>query len=123
MRWTRLFPTRLYLISFCGLRFADTIRTRQLAFAASELRCIVTGAQTSVEGSPSVPIAVCHPHGQHTLCKKGFPIAPEKFRMVVRNKHHHGGQYPHIGSAAATVRKPTVALSIPDIEQPYPGEI
>ena len=69
-------------ISFRGLRFADTIRTRQLAFAASELRCIVTGAQTSVEGSPSVPIAVCHPYGQHTLCKKGFPIAPEKFRTV-----------------------------------------
>src|SRR6266850_508002 len=57
-------------ISFRGLRFADTIRTRQLAFAATELRCIVTGAHTSVEGSPSVPIAVCHPYDQHSLCKK-----------------------------------------------------
>jgi hypothetical protein len=54
-------------ISFRGLRFADTLRTRRLALTANELRFIVTGSQTSVEGSPSVPIAVCHPYGQHTL--------------------------------------------------------
>jgi len=57
-------------ISFRGLRFADTIRTCRLAFAANRLRCIVTGAHTSGEGSPSVPMAVCSPYGQHTLGKK-----------------------------------------------------
>lgn len=56
-------------ISFRGLRFADTIRTCRLTFAANGLRFIVTGSQTSVEGLPSVPMAVCHLllHGRHTF--------------------------------------------------------
>jgi hypothetical protein len=54
-------------ISFRGLRFADTIRTHRLTFAANELRFIVTGSQTSGESSPSVPMAVCHSSGRHTF--------------------------------------------------------
>jgi hypothetical protein len=42
-------------------------------FAASGPRCLVTGAHPSGEGSPSVPLAVCHPYGQHTLCQTTPP--------------------------------------------------
>jgi hypothetical protein len=87
-------------ISFRGLRFADTIRTRRLAFAASELRFIVTGVQTSGEGSPSVPMAVCHPYGQHTLCKN-----PQHGTRCLAVKHATGRRRavagPHAWPAGA----------------------
>jgi hypothetical protein len=54
-------------ISCRGLRLADTIRTRRLTFAANRLRFIIMGSQTSGEGAPSVPMAVCHQYGRHTF--------------------------------------------------------
>jgi hypothetical protein len=45
----------------------DTIRTRGLTFIANQLKFMVTGSQTAVEHSPSLPMTIGPLSGRQTF--------------------------------------------------------
>jgi hypothetical protein len=54
-------------ISCCGLRLVDTIRTYGLTFAANQLKFMVMGSQTAVEGSSLLPMTIGPLSGRQTF--------------------------------------------------------